>query len=100
MDPSAKSKSRRQEIRKNRPDAARWDWATLKDQGLPQSVALAAVFFVLTASILFLRQDVVQYRVGQPISHDIHARVAFRIHDPNKLVEEQERARQKEPRVY
>lgn len=100
MEPTVKSKSRRQEIRKNRPDALRLDWQGWKERGLPQSVALTAAFFVLAATILFLRQDVVQYRPGQPITHDIRSRVQFGVNDPAKLAEEQEQARRKAPRVY
>jgi putative nucleotidyltransferase with HDIG domain len=100
MDLSGKSKSRRQEIRKNRPDAVRIDWQGWKEKGIPQSVGLAGVFFVLAAAILCLRQDVVQYRPGQPITHDIRSRVQFGVTDPAKLAEEQEQARRKAPRVY
>src|SRR5687767_14054448 len=100
MDIATKSKSRRQEIRKNRTDASRFDWDQLKEKGVPQGAALAGVFFILTAAILLLRQDVLPYRPGQPINYDVHARVSFSFPDKAKLASEQARARRREPRVY
>jgi putative nucleotidyltransferase with HDIG domain len=100
MDVGTKSKSRRQEIRKNRPDAARFDWQTLKEKGVPQSLALATVFFVLAAAILMLRQDAIPYHAGQPLNYDIHARVQFSFPDKAKLAQLQNEARASEPRVY
>src|SRR3954453_12767766 len=100
MDIATKSKSRRQEIRKNRPDASRFHWEQLKEKGIPQAAALAGGFFIVTAAILFLRQDVLPYRPGQPINYDIHARVAFSFPDKTKLAAEQARVRRMEPRVY
>jgi putative nucleotidyltransferase with HDIG domain len=100
MDLSGKSKSRRQEIRKNRPDAIRLDWQGWKEKGIPQSVGMAAAFFVLAAAVLLLRQDVVQYRPGQPITHDIRSRVQFGVTDLSRMADVQEQARKKTPRVY
>jgi putative nucleotidyltransferase with HDIG domain len=100
MDLGIKSKSRRQEIRKNRPDAARPDWQQLKEKGIPQSLGMAGVFFLLAAAILMLRQDALPYHAGQPLNYDIHSRVQFAYADPTKLAQLQEEARASEPRVY
>src|SRR5687768_10601039 len=100
MDAPNKSKSRRQEIRKNRPDANWPDWQTLKDRGVPQAAGIAAAFFVLAALIMQMRQDVVPYRVGQPITHDIVSRVKFQLFDKTRLTQAQAQAREREPRVY
>ena len=100
MDTSTKSKSRRQEIRKNRPDAGKMKWARLKEQGVPQAVGIALGFFVLAVGILMLRQDVVHYRPNQPITHDIVSRVAFTYPDKAMLATAQAEARKREPRVF
>ena len=100
MDLGTKSKSRRQEIRKNRPDALRPDWQQLKDRGIPQAMTIAGIFFLLATSILLLRQDVVHYRPDQPVTHDIVSRVDFDFYDSNQLQQVQSVARQREARVY
>src|SRR3954452_21564847 len=100
MDSPQKSRSRRAEIRKNRPDASRADWQQLQAAGVPVSLGIAVAFFVLTAAVLLLRQDVVAYRPDQPITHDIVARVPFTFNDKARLAETQDRARAREPRVY
>src|SRR3954447_6777356 len=100
MDLGIKSKSRRQEIRKNRPDAARLDWQQLKEKGIPQSLGMAFVFFLFAAAILMLRQDALPYHAGQPLYYDIHSRIQFSFPDRNKLTQLQNEARQSEPRVY
>jgi len=95
-----KSRSRRAEIRKNRPDAAHLDWQKLKADGVPVSVAIAALFFVLASAILLMRQDVIPYRPDQPIPHDIVSRVTFDYTDKGRLAELRRRAIEREPRVY
>jgi putative nucleotidyltransferase with HDIG domain len=100
MELAPKSRSRRAEIRKNRPDTLRFDWQELKASGVPMSVGIVVAFFLLAYAILMLRQDVIPYRPDQPITHDIVSRVAFVYPDKNKLALEQDRAKWKEPRVY
>jgi len=100
MDLGTKSTARRQEIRKNRPDAQPRDWQQLKERGIPQSMTIAVVFFVATSAIMLLRQDIVPYRSGQPITHDIVSRVKFSYFDENKLQQAQTEAASSEPRVY
>ena len=74
-----KSRSRRAEIRKNRPDAEWIDWQKLKDRGVPASLGIAAAFFFLPRAILMLRQNVVPYRPGQWLHHDVVSRVGLPI---------------------
>jgi cyclic-di-AMP phosphodiesterase PgpH len=95
-----KSRSRRVEIRKNRPDTPRLDWDALRASGVTTSLAIALGFFVLATGILMLRQEVVRYRPNQWIPHDIVSRVDFTYNDPKLLKERQDEARAREPRVY
>lgn len=97
---TAKCRSRRADIRKARPDAPRFDWEKWKEDGILTSLGIAVVFFACATSILMWRQDVVPYRPGQWIPHNIIARVPFSYFDPNKLVDARLERRQSEPRVY
>jgi putative nucleotidyltransferase with HDIG domain len=99
MEPG-KSRSRREEIRKNRPDAARLDWEALRASGVTTSLGIAATFFVLATGILMLRQEVVRYRPNQWIPHDIVSRVDFNHFDGRRVSAAQAAAREREPRVY
>ena len=100
MDLGTKSTARRQEIRKNRPDAQPRDWQQLRERGIPQSITIAAVFFLVATAIMLLRQNVVPFRPGQPVTHDIVSRVKFSYYDENKFRLAQTEASSKEPRVY
>jgi len=95
-----KSRTRRADIRRNRPDASWCDWEKWKTQGAPASLGIAAVFFVCAAAILMWRQDVITYRPGQWIPHDIVSRVRFSYFDPDLYASRQLTARQIEPRIY
>ena len=97
---SVKTRSRRSEIRRNRPDAAWADWQSLREQGVPASLAIAGVFFVVATAILMLRQDVVPYRPGQWINHDIVSRVDFRYPDPERFEAKRREAAARVPDVY
>jgi putative nucleotidyltransferase with HDIG domain len=97
---AGKSRSRREEIRKNRPDAPRLDWEALRANGVVASLCVAAAFFVLATGILMLRRDVVRYRPNQWIPHDIVSRVDFTYFDARRLAAEQAAARERQPRVY
>src|SRR5579859_2341221 len=95
-----KSRTRRAEIRKARPEARRFDWNKWKEEGVPASLAVAAAFFVCSTLILMYRQDVVPYRPGQWIPHNIVSRVPFSYSDKERLALRQFEARDREPRVY
>src|SRR5690348_8604222 len=95
-----KSRSRRVEIRKNRPDALRLDWDALRARGVLTSLGIAFAFFAVGSGILMMRQEVVRYRPNQWIPHDIVSRTDFTYFDARQLAAAQADAREKEPRVY
>ncbi|MEA2736075.1 MAG: cyclic-di-AMP phosphodiesterase PgpH [Humisphaera sp.] len=97
---SRKSVSRREQIRKDRPDTTARKWEHLRSNGVIVSLQIAAVFWVAATGILMLRQDVVPYRPGQWAHHDIISRVDFTFMDKQQLAEAQRLARQNSPRVY
>src|SRR5690349_16999541 len=80
-----KSRTRRSEIRKARPEAPRFDWERWREDGVLASLVVAAAFFVCATSILMYRQDVVPYRPGQWIPHNIVSRVRFSYFDKERL---------------
>lgn len=100
MNETGKSRSRRAEIRKNRPDAAWLDWEGLRSSGVIASVGIAGLFFLVASAILMLREQVVPYRPGQWIPHDIVSRVDFSYRNKDRLVQMQRDRRDAEPRVY
>src|SRR5678815_3817823 len=100
MEGTGKSRSRRAEIRKNRPDAAWLDWENLRNSGVLTSLAIAAVFFLATSAVMMLREQVVPYRPGQWIPHDIVSRVDFSYRNKDRLVQMRRDRREAEPRVY
>src|SRR4051812_46851206 len=95
-----KSVSRREQIRKDRPDNPARRWEKFRAGGIVVSLQIAATFWVLATPILMLRDDVVPYRPGQWAHHDILARVDFNYMDGQKLADAQRKARQDEPHVY
>ena len=97
---SRKSVSRREAIRKDRPDTPARKWEQLRASGVIVSLQICAVFFVAATGILMLRQDVDPYRPGQFAHHDIISRVDFVFMDKQQLTEAQRLARQNAPRVY
>src|SRR5687768_3579080 len=95
-----KSVSRREQIRKDRPDTTARKWEHLRSNGVIVSLQIAAIFWVAATGILMFRQDVVPYRPGQWAHHDIISRVDFTFMDRQQLAEAQRLARQNAPRVY
>jgi len=91
---------RRAEIRKNRPDLDDTLMGRLlrPENHLPLLVAVG--FVVCTTAILMLRPNVLGWRVGQYVPHDIVSRVDFTWSDPASLNEARSTARLNEPRVY
>ena len=90
-----KSRSRRVEIRKNRPDTPRLDWDAMRASGVLTSLGIAFAFFVLASGILMMRQEVVRYRPNQWIPHDIVSRVDFTFNDAHLLAQRQHDARER-----
>ena len=100
METAGKSRSRRAEIRKNRPDAAWLDLEALRSSGALASIGIAAAFFVAASAVLMLREQVVPYRPGQWIPHDIVSRVDFSYRNKDRLADMRRERRDAEPRVY
>src|SRR5688500_14619253 len=97
---ATKSRSRRSEIRKNRPDTYSHSFAKLQASGMLPSIGIAAVFCVLVIAILLLREEVVPWRPGQAVPYDIVARTDFTFRDNTRRQEQQRLARERAPRVY
>ena len=95
-----KSVSRREQIRKDRPDTPARKWENLRSSGVLVSLQIAAAFWIVATAILMLRDDVVPYRAGQYTHHDILSRVDFVYMDKEALARAQARAVQTTPRVY
>lgn len=90
---------RREEIRRNRPDQARWT-DLLRSEGIAGSLVVVGVFVTLASAILFTRPEIVPYRPGQFLKHDVVSRVDFSFYDADRHAAAQQVARDAEPRVY
>lgn len=97
---SRKYGARRTEVRKNRPDLGGGFFNDLKAKGVMGSLGIAALFAVVAAAIIFLREDAVPYKPGQYVPQDIVSRVDFSYQDLDRLTEVRKQAREAEPRVY
>ncbi len=95
-----KSGARRAEIRKNRPDAGITLATRIRSEGGLIPIAIAVCFCIAASGILLLRENVVAYRPGQLVHHDITARVLFKSRDDKKLDAARDRARDATPRRY
>ncbi|HVT87367.1 MAG TPA: HDIG domain-containing protein [Tepidisphaeraceae bacterium] len=97
---NTKSTARREEIRKNRPDAGITFMTRMRAEGMLVSLAVAVVFCIAATAILVMREDVVHYRPGEWTTHDIVARVDFPYRDERLLNAAHEVARNSQPRIY
>jgi len=75
-------------------------WRNFQASGAVGAMGIAAAFFVTVTLILMLRQDVIPYRPGQYVGHNITSRVDFNFPDADELARLRELARDDEPRVY
>ena len=100
MDAPGKSRFRRAEIRRNRPDAARLDLDSLRSTGVLASLVIAFGFFLAASAVLLMREQVVPYRPGQWIPHDVVSRVDFSYRNKDRLADLRRERRDAEPRVY
>ena len=99
--PQQKSGARRALIREKCPDTSALAWLERQRcKGVLPSVAIAAVFWVLAASILMLRENVLPYRPGQAVRSDVFARADFGFPDEGVRVLKTQQARAETPRVY
>jgi putative nucleotidyltransferase with HDIG domain len=97
---SRKYGARRTEVRKNRPDRSEGLWAKLRARGVVGSLVVAAVFCLVTAAIVLLREDSVPYRPGQYVPQDVLSRVDFSFTDADRLTQARKERREGEPCVY
>src|SRR4051812_11224960 len=97
---TGKSRSRRAEIRKNRPDASWFDVAALRDSGTGASLLIVFAFGVIASGVMMFREGVIPQRPGQWIPHDIVSRVDFTFRDQERLEQLRRDRRAAEPRVY
>jgi cyclic-di-AMP phosphodiesterase PgpH len=72
----------------------------MRASGAIGAMGVAALFCVAVTGILMLRQDVVPYRPGEYVPHNITARVDFDFLDTDQLTWMRQRSRDDEPRVY
>jgi putative nucleotidyltransferase with HDIG domain len=98
---TAKSRSRRADIRKNRPEPSRLGGVRVHlSDGARGPLLVAVIFFICATTILMWRQEVITYRPGQWIPNDIVARVQFSYTDNDILSVMKKNARDREPLVY
>ena len=83
-------------------DTAAWQTAasSLRSEGVFKSVLIAVAFGTLACVILMLRSDIVAFRPGQWIAHDLVARAPFDYVDRDQLAAARRAAALAEPRVF
>jgi putative nucleotidyltransferase with HDIG domain len=97
FDPKARAAHRRFASR----DAdTRSAWHRLRERGGLPSLGIAAVFCLGLIALFMAREQVVPYRPGQYIAHDITARVDFSFFDADAYSHQVDLARKAAPRVY
>jgi putative nucleotidyltransferase with HDIG domain len=92
--------SRRSAIRENRHDFEARSASDLPAHDLIPSLAIAGIFWIAITCLLLLRKEVVQYRPGEYVPHDIVARVDFRFTDRALYDNLAKQKRESAPRVY
>jgi len=95
---SSKCKTRRGEIRRNRPEKPALR-ELLKNGGWA-ALAIAVGFFAVASTILLLREQVIEWRPDQAIPYDVVARVDFTYRDQDRLADKRREAADNAPRVY
>src|SRR5271170_4219497 len=90
---------RRSAIREGRPDSGA-RWRKFRERGGVPSLAIAAVFCLFLIWIFLMREDVIGYRPGQYVPHDITSRVDFEFFDSDLRNRALDYARENTPRVY
>ena len=92
--------SRRSAIRENRHDYEARSASDLPTHDLVPSLAIAGVFWIAITCLLLMRKEVVQYRPGEYVPHDIVARVDFHFTDRALYDNLAKQKRESAPRVY
>jgi cyclic-di-AMP phosphodiesterase PgpH len=90
---------RRFGLRENRADT-RSLWHLFRERGGLPSLGIAAVFCLALIGLFMLREQVVAYRPGQYVPHDITARVDFDFRDKDQYSRLVDLARKYAPRAY
>src|SRR4051794_25366479 len=94
-----KCRARREEIRKNRPDAAQ-SWNPLKSPPVLAAAGIAVGFWIIAVAITTLREQIPRARADQFVHQDILSRVAFDSINHDRVNELRQQARDSAPRVY
>ncbi|HZZ42507.1 MAG TPA: HDIG domain-containing protein [Tepidisphaeraceae bacterium] len=92
--------SRRAEVRKKQPDLRSRLTCIARGDGVAVSLVIALGFFIVTAGLMLLRQEVLPYRPGQHVAQDIVSRVDFTYLDKDQLLRARQDAREMIIRIY
>lgn len=95
-----KSSTRRAAIKAGRPDSLRQWWDLRRADGTLASLWIALCFAAGAMAIMSLRSQVIPFRPGQYVSHDVVARADFVYLDHDKLADARERARTETAHIY
>jgi hypothetical protein len=90
---------RRTATRAGNFDNRSW-WHSLRERGGLASIGIAAVFCLCLMGFFMMREQVVRYRPGQYVPHDITARVDFEFFDKAAQERQVKQARDNAPDVY
>jgi cyclic-di-AMP phosphodiesterase PgpH len=96
----SKCNPRRSAIRENRQGYEARSAGDLPAHDLIPSLAIAGIFWLAITCLLLLRKEVVTYRPGEYVPHDIVARVDFNFTDRALFDNLQKEKRESAPRVY
>ncbi len=91
---------RRRTINRESRADSRSAWMRLRECGGAASLGIAGIFGLCLFGLFLLRQQVVAYRPGEYVPHDITARVDFNFVDKASFDRLVERARDEAPHVY
>jgi putative nucleotidyltransferase with HDIG domain len=72
----------------------------VRQEGVAASLVILLAFFLLTGSLMLIREEVLPYRPGQHVAQDLVSRVDFNYMDKDKLVRARQEARDRVIRVY
>lgn len=99
MTQSPKSRARREEIRKNRPDVAQ-GWNAFRSPQVLTALGIAVAFWVLATLVTSSHEDIVRVRPDQFVHEDVLSRGEFDSTNQDKVNDLRQQARDAAPRVY
>jgi putative nucleotidyltransferase with HDIG domain len=94
-----KCRARREEIRRNRPDAVH-GWNAFKSPQTMTAIAIALGFWLVAVGITSVHDQIVRVRPEQFVHEDVLSRVAFDSVNQDRVNELRQAARDAAPRVY